>query len=225
MHKDGLGTEVEIKPGQVNWMTAGKGLAHSERTPERLRHSEKMMHGLQIWVALPKELEQMDPSFTHTEESELPSWVIDDVSYRLIAGEIDDKRSPVPVYSKLYFLEIKTEKKRSIQLGRSLYGEVGLYILKGSIATEGNTYAPKELLVAKNSSLCEFEMAEDTTVYIFGGEPFPEERFIYWNFVATSQELIEAAKQKWIAQEYAPVPGETDFIPLPVETTGVHIKS
>ncbi len=215
LHKDGLGTEVEIKAGEVNWMTAGKGLAHSERTPSWLRQSDKHMHGLQIWVALPKELEQMEPSFSHTEEDELPRWVEDGVSYKLIAGTLSGRRSPVPVYSPLYFLEIKSAGKQSIRLGTELFGEVGLYILSGSIVIEGNTYAPKELLVAKESSLCEFEMESDTTIYIFGGEPFPEERHIYWNFVATSKELIEAAKEKWRRQEFAPVPGETTFIPLP----------
>jgi len=224
LHKDGLGTEVEIKAGQVNWMTAGKGLAHSERTPEYLRHSDKQMHGLQIWVALPKELEQMEPSFSHTEEHELPQWTDGDVTYKLIAGKISGKTSPVPVYSPLYFLEIKSTSSQTIKLGTELYGEVGLYILSGEIKTEGNTYAPKELLVAKDSSLCEFEMTADTTIYIFGGDPFPEERHIYWNFVATTRELIEDAKERWRQQAYAPVPGETEFIPLPVESPNIKFK-
>lgn len=215
MHKDGLGSEVEIKPGQVNWMTAGKGLAHSERTPEYLRHADKILHGLQIWVALPKELEQMEPSFSHTEKEDLPKWETDGVSYQLIAGKMFGKESPVPVYSPLYFLEMKSTSRQIVKIGSELFGEAGLYILEGSISTEGNSYAPKELLVAKDSKLCEFEMAENTTVYIFGGEPFPEERHIYWNFVATTKELIENAKTKWLKQEYAPVPGETEFVPLP----------
>lgn len=224
LHKDGLGTEVEIKPGQVNLMTAGKGIAHSERTPEYLRHSNKTMHGLQIWVALPKELEQMDPSFSHTEEQDLPRWTVDEVFYRLIAGNLFDKQSPVPIYSPLYFLEIKTSLQKQIILGPALYGEAGIYILKGSIKTEGNIYQPKELLIAKDSKVLEFEMAADTTVYIFGGEPFAEERHIYWNFVATNKEMIEAAKEKWHRGEFEPVPGETEFIPLPPEAPNVKLK-
>lgn len=215
MHKDSLGTEIEITPGQVNWMTAGSGIVHSERTPEYLRSSEKSLHGLQIWVALPKELEQMSPDFYHASEHDLPHWQEGNVSIKLIAGEAFGRKSPVPVYSPLYFLELKSNTKQDIKIGDDLFGESGLYILEGSIESDGNTFEPKQLLVAKNSKLCEFTMAENTTVYIFGGEPFPEERFIYWNFVASNKELIEQAKQKWEAQEFEKVPGETEFVPLP----------
>jgi redox-sensitive bicupin YhaK (pirin superfamily) len=200
MHRDSLGTEVEIKPGQVNWMTAGKGITHSERTPDYLRHSDKMLHGLQIWIALPKELEQMDPSFVHVEENELPHWEQDGVAIKLIAGEAFGKKSPVPVYSPLYFLELKSKGRQKVSIGKDLYGESGLYILEGSMESEGHTFEPKQLLVAKDSSLCEFTMNENTTIYIFGGEPFPEPRHIYWNFVATSAELIEDAKKRWLEQ-------------------------
>ena len=224
IHKDGLGTDIEIKPGQVNWMTAGRGIVHSERTPEYLRHSDKTMHGLQIWVALPKELEQMDPSFSHTEEDALPHWVTGDLSYKLIAGTLFNRQSPVPVYSPLYFLEIKSSSSQLINIGPELYGEAGIYILKGSINLEGNSYAPKELLVAKDSKALVFGMEAGTTVYLFGGESFPEERHIYWNFVATSIELIEAAKEKWRRQEFDPVPGETEFIPLPVDSPNIKFK-
>ncbi len=224
IHKDGLGTDIEIKPGQVNWMTAGRGIVHSERTPEYLRHSDKAMHGLQIWVALPKELEQMDPSFSHTEEDALPHWVKDDVSYKLIAGKLFNRQSPVPVYSPLYFLEIKSSSAQSMNIGPELYGEAGVYILKGSIQIEGTRYAPKELLVAKDCKALLFDMVAETTVYIFGGEPFPEERHIYWNFVATSTDLIEAAKEKWRKQDFIPVPGETEFIPLPIDPPNIKLK-
>lgn len=215
MHKDGLGTEIEIKPGQVNWMTAGKGIAHSERTPEYLRKSDKMLHGLQIWVALPKDLEQMEPTFFHADANELPAWESDGVHYKLIAGKALGHQSPIPVYSSLYFIELKSINKTTVKIGQELFGESGLYILEGGIENEENQFGPKQLLVAKDSSLCEFTMLENTTIYIFGGEPFPEERFIYWNFVATSKELIEAAKQRWLAQGFDPVPGETEFVPLP----------
>ena len=117
MHRDTLGNEIEIKPGAVNWMTAGKGIVHSERTPEYLRHSEKHMHGLQIWVALPKDLEQMDPEFFHIDSSQIPSWTEDDIDFKLIAGEVMGKKSAVPVYSKLYMLEIKSRKRQTVKIG------------------------------------------------------------------------------------------------------------
>ena len=215
MHRDSLGTELEIKPGAVNWMTAGKGIVHSERTPEYLRHSDKMLHGLQIWVALPKKLEQMDPNFAHVEADDIPAWEEDGVSYKLIAGEAFGKKSPVPVYSPLYFIEIKSTEDRKINIGKDLFGESGLYILEGSIKSGEHVYDPKQILITTDSTLCEFEIAENSTVYIFGGQPFPEEHFIFWNFVSSDKDLIEKAKTDWTNQTFPKVPGETEFVPLP----------
>jgi hypothetical protein len=216
MHRDSIGSEVEIKAGEVNWMTAGKGIVHSERTPDYLRHSEKHMHGLQIWVALPKELEQMTPEFHHIDKAHIPTWNEQGVQFKLIAGEIFDKISPVPVYSKLYMLELKSTTAQAVKLGSELYGEVGLYVLEGSVDIEGHTFSPKQIIVEKDSKLCEFEMATNTTIYIFGGEPFPEERFIDWNFVSSSKEILEEAKQKWIAQTFDKIKGdETEYTPYP----------
>ncbi|WP_035672891.1 pirin family protein [Flavobacterium sp. 83] len=215
MHKDSLGTEMEIKPGQINWMTSGKGIVHSERTPEYLRSSNKMLHGLQIWVALPKELEEIEPSFFHVPENEIPEWKADNITFKLIAGEVLEKKSPVPVYSPLYLLELKSSTRQTVAIGKDLFGESALYILEGSIESEGNNFGPKQILIAKDSKLCTFDMAENTTIYIFGGEPFPEERIIYWNFVASTKELIEKAKEKWLAQTFDKVPGESEFVPLP----------
>ncbi len=217
MHRDALGNEVEIKPGAVNWMTAGKGIVHSERTPEYLRDSELFMHGLQIWVALPKDLEQMDPQFSHITENEIPRWTEGDVQFKLVAGEAFGKKSPVPVFNKLFMLEIKSKTKQTINIGNELYGESGLYILEGAIESEGNVFEPKQLLVAKDSTLCEFTIHENSTIYIFGGEPFPEERFIDWNFVSSSKELIEDAKTKWDQQLFDKIEGDdTEYIPYPV---------
>ncbi|MDO8994019.1 pirin family protein [Daejeonella sp.] len=216
MHRDSLGNELEIKPGAVNWMTAGKGIVHSERTPEYLRYSEKEMHGLQIWVALPKELEQMEPGFFHLDSSQIPSWTDAYTQFKLIAGEAFGRKSPVPVYSKLYMLEIKSKIRQRIKIGHELYGESGLYILEGSIESEGNTYLPKQILIAKDSTLCEFVMEANTSIYIFGGEPLPEERFIDWNFVGSSKEIISDAREKWIAQGFPKIKGdENEFVPYP----------
>ncbi|MFV7234844.1 pirin family protein [Flavobacterium sp. ZB4R12] len=215
MHKDSLGTEMEIKPGQINWMTAGKGIVHSERTPAYLRSSDKMLHGLQIWVALPKALEEMEPSFFHVPEDQIPEWKTDNIAFKLIAGEVLGKKSPVPVYSPLYLLELKSTTRHTVTIGKDLFGESALYILEGSIESEGTVFGPKQILIAKDSKLCTFDMTENTTIYIFGGEPFPEERIIYWNFVASTKELIEKAKEKWLAQTFDKVPGESEFVPLP----------
>ena len=223
MHKDSLGSEVEIKPGEVNWMTSGNGIVHSERTPEYLRHSEKSLHGLQIWVALPKHLEQMAPNFFHATADEIPHWQENNLSFKLIAGEAFGRKSPVPIYSPLYFIEIKSKEKQTVSIGHELFGESALYILEGSIESEGNTYEPKHILIANDTKLCEFTINENTTVYIFGGEAFPEERFIYWNCVASNLELIEKAKQRWIDQTFKKVPGETNYVPLP-QPNNLNIK-
>lgn len=216
MHRDTLGNEIEIKPGAVNWMTAGKGIVHSERTPEYLRDSPLYMHGLQIWVALPKDLEQMEPQFSHIEEKDIPAWTDGDLQFKLVAGEAFGKKSPVPVFSNLFMLEIKSKTKQVVNIGNALYGEAGLYILNGAIESEGNIYEPKQLLVAKDSTLCEFTIQENSTIYIFGGEPFPEERFIDWNFVASDKELIEKAKHKWKDQAFDKIKGDdTEYIPYP----------
>jgi len=219
MHRDSIGSEVEIKPGEVNWMTAGRGIVHSERTPEYLRHSEKHMHGLQIWVALPKELEQMEPEFHHIDKTQIPTWHMGDVQFKLIAGEAFGKKAPVPVYSKLYMLEIKSTTQQTLNIGSELYGEVGLYILEGSVKIEGNTFLPKHIIVATDSKLCEFVIEANSTLYVFGGEPFLEERFIDWNFVSSSKETLEQAKQKWIAQTFDKIKGDdTEFVPYPLRS-------
>lgn len=223
MHRDSLGSAIEIKPGQVNWMTSGSGIVHSERTPEYLRKSDKSLHGLQIWVALPKELEDMNPEFFHIEEEGLPVWEKDEVQYKLIAGEALGKKSAVPVYSKLFLVELKNTTDRAIAVDHELYGEVALYILEGSITNDGHTYELKRILVAKEDSLCSFTLEPHTTIYIFGGEPFAEERFIYWNFVATSRERIEIAKQRWLDQAFPEIEGETGFVPLPPQPPNVKL--
>ncbi len=214
-HRDSIGSEVEIQPGAVNWMTAGKGVVHSERTPDYLRTSEKRLHGLQIWVALPKELEQSTPTFHHVEAKDIPQWEQDGISIKLIAGEAFGKKSPVPVHSPLYFIEIKSTNAVSVNIGEHLFGESALYILEGSIKSDGHEYGTKQILVAKDSKLCQMELAENTTIYIFGGEAFPEPRYIHWNFVSSDKDLIEKAKYDWLEQKFPKVPNETEFVPLP----------
>ena len=166
-------------------------------------------------MALPKELEFMDPEFHHTEAKEIPAWEDNGVQYKLIAGEAFGKKSPVPVYSKLYMIEIKSSQDALIDIRGELYGESGLYILEGEIESNGHTYGSKQILITKDAHLCSFTIKANTTVYIFGGEPFPEERFIYWNFVATDKQIIEEAKERWRNHEFPKVPGDDGYVPLP----------
>jgi len=224
MHRDSLGTEQVIRPGQVNWMTAGSGITHSERTPEHLRNSPKSLHGLQIWVALPKHLEEMEPAFHHAEGDDLPVWDENGLSFKLIAGEIMGKKSNVPVYSALYLIEIKANKRTTVDIGKSLFGESALYILEGSIESDGSQFGPKHILIARDATLCSFEMNEGTKVYLFGGEPFEEERHIYWNFVSSDKERIEQAKRLWARHEFPKVPNEIEWVPLPEQQPGFRMK-
>ncbi len=218
-HKDSLGNDLEIQPGAVNWMTAGKGVVHSERTPEYLRNTEKHLHGFQIWVGLPKDLEQSEPSFHHTEAADVPGWTDDGLRYKLIAGELSGKKSPVPVHSPLFFLEIYSTGRQKVNIGGELFGEVAMYVLEGTVTVDGQVFGGKQLLIAKDAKLCEFEMSDKATVYLFGGEPFPEERYIFWNFVNSDKEVIEKATEKWHQQNleaFPLVPGDTDdYVPLP----------
>lgn len=219
LHRDSLGNEIEIKPGEVNWMTAGRGVVHSERTPEYLRTKDKFLHGFQIWIGLPKHLEQSQPTFHHLQGNAIPEWSVGEVNYKLIAGKLGSHQSPVPVHSPLFFLEIKTESQQNIKIGDQLFGEVGMYVLEGSVTIEGNEYGGKQLLIAQNSNLCEFKTNGTTTIYLFGGEPFPEERFMFWNFVNSDKAIIEEAKHNWDIQNHDAfplVPGDKEeFVPLP----------
>ncbi len=218
-HRDSMGNSVEIEPGEVNWMTSGKGVVHSERTPERLRKKDKFLHGFQIWIGLPKNLEQAEPSFYHINREDIPTWNNNSASYKLIAGEIEGIKSPVPVHSPLYFIEIKTTASEKINIGAKLFGEVGMYVLDGSVKIEGNDYGSKQLLIAKNASLCKFETNGACTLYLFGGEPFDEPRHLYWNFASSSKEVLNKAKEDWENQNYdafPKIPGDDkEFVPLP----------
>lgn len=219
LHRDNLGSVMEIKAGAVNWMTAGKGVVHSERTPDYLRKKDKSLHGFQIWVGLPKHLEQTEPSFHHIPSGDLPVWNGENLSFKLIVGEVMGQKSPVPVHSRMYFLELKSSKQQKVDIGKDLYGESAIYILEGDIKNNGFTYGPKQLLVAKESTLCEFEILPNTTIYIFGGEPFPEKRYIHWNFVSSEEQILEQAKKDWKKQNlkaFPKIPGDDkEFVPLP----------
>lgn len=215
LHRDSLGTEIEIHSGAVNWMVAGKGVVHTERTPERFRNTQKMLHGLQIWVALPKEKERIEPSFHHIPAADIPTWDMQGVQCKLIVGELFGQKSPVPVLSPTYLIEIKSTTPQTLSLGSHLFGETALYILEGEIESEGYRYPSRQILVADDSRLCQFQMAAHTTIYILGGDPFPEQRFIEWNFVSSDKSIIEKAKQDWADDKFPYVPNETERIPLP----------
>lgn len=220
MHRDSIGTEQRISPGAVNWMTAGKGVVHSERSPDDLRGKAMRMHGLQIWVALPAPDEEMEPYFTHVEADKLPAWIENGVELRLIAGEFGNHKAGVPVHSRLYLLEIKSECDAYLAPGDRLYGESGLYILEGEVEADGEWFGPRQLLVAQNPALCAFRVKAGTRLYLLGGESLAEHRYIDWNFVSSRTSRIDQARSDWEKGKFPSIPGATDTIHMPNRPAG-----
>ncbi|MDT0607548.1 pirin family protein [Croceitalea rosinachiae] len=216
MHEDSIGTKQLIQPGSVNWMTAGKGVSHSERTPKNLRNgSEFIAHGYQIWVALPKDLEDVAPDFHHMKGAELPKWEEGSAKFTLIAGEGYGQKSPVPTYSSLFMVEIKNADTFALNINGKLKGEIGICIVKGSIAACGETVGKGNILVSKVEDTCDITLNPNSHLLLFGGEPFPEERYIYWNYVSSSKEKIEEAKKAWKNKSFPMMENDTSYVPLP----------
>lgn len=216
IHEDGLGTHQRIKPGSVNWMTAGKGVTHTERTPTDLRNGNVFTaHGYQIWVALPKELEDMEPKFHHIEGKDLPKWSDNGSEFTLIAGKGYGKESPVPVHSELFMVEIKNTNEYTLNVNGNLKGEIGICIVEGSIKACDEKVEKGNILVSKVEDTCNIILELNTHLLLFGGEAFPEERFIYWNFVSSSQEKIEQAKKAWASKTFPMMDNDDTYVPLP----------
>lgn len=215
VHRDSMGTEQLIKPGSVNWMVAGKGVTHTERTPEDVRNGQiSTMHGYQIWVALPREHEDDAPSFHHVAAPDLPSWEMGTAQCRLIAGSAFGRQSPVPVHSPLFMMEIHAEKAQGLDLSGQLPGEMGICIVEGSVQACGERLEKGNLLVAKDSEQCPIQIGKDSHLLIFGGEPLPEKRHIAWNFVSSSREKIDQAIEDWRNKRFPQVPGDDTYVPI-----------
>lgn len=216
VHRDSVGSVQRISPGSVNWMTAGNGVVHTERTPEDHRDGQvRPVHGFQIWVALPQHKEEMAPEFHHVPQTELPAWEDQGARFTLVAGEAFGRQSPVPVHSPLFMVEIHSSSAFPFHNQNELKGEIGICVVKGHIEACGERIEAGRMLVSKEEDQCGVVIGEDSHILIFGGQPFEEKRYIWWNFVATSQELIEAAKERWRDGQFEWVPGETGYIPLP----------
>ncbi|MFY0674070.1 MAG: pirin family protein [Bacteroidia bacterium] len=217
MHRDTVGSNQRITPGSVNWMTAGKGVVHTERTPQDHRADGKVreVHGFQIWVALPKEKENIDPAFQHVAKEELPRWTENGVDFTLVAGEAYGKVSPVNVYSPLFMLELKNEKQSKFSLNRNAKGEVGICVVKGSVTACNEKIVAGNMLVSKVEDACDITINENSHLLLFGGEPFDEKRFINWNFVATSKDRINEAREMWKNGDFELITNGGNVVPLP----------
>jgi len=225
MHRDSLGSEQVIRPGEVNWMTAGQGITHSERTPDTARGTGGSLFGLQTWVALPTAHEEVAPEFSHYKADAIP--VAEDRGARLtlIAGSADGLVSPVRTYSDMIYADLTLAPGARYRFAAD-HVERAIYVVTGRLRVEGQEggFDAAQLVVLKPGAEIVLTSDEPTRLMLVGGEPFPERRFIYWNFVSSRADRIEQAKLDWRADRFAHVPGEHEFIPLPDDVPGVKLK-
>ncbi len=214
LHRDSVGSIQPIEPGDVNWMTAGSGIAHSERTPPDFRDGTHPLFGIQSWVALPKAQEERQPSFHHHPAASLPLLDLDGPHGRLIAGSLYGATSPVEVSSPLFYADITMPAGTTLPIPAT-YEERAVYLISGSIDLAGSTFDTAQLLVLKPGTALQVKATAPSHLLLLGGEPLEEPRYIWWNFVSSSQERIEQAKADWEERRFAHVIGEHEFIPLP----------
>jgi redox-sensitive bicupin YhaK (pirin superfamily) len=213
-HRDSLGTVQEILPGDVNWMSAGLGIAHSERTPQAARASGAHVHGIQSWVALPDGHEDGEPTFVHHAASTLPTLAGDGVETTVIAGNAFGLRSPVVTLWPTLYVHAQIEDGATLEVPAD-YGERAVYVVQGELAIGDISVTEGQLAVLAPGAAVTLRGLGRLRAMLLGGEPFPTPRFIWWNFVASSEERIERAKERWEQRQFPAVPEESEFIPLP----------
>lgn len=213
LHRDSLGSVKEIRPGAVNWMTAGKGIVHSERSPQSDRLEESTLHAIQIWVALPQEVEEINPSFAHYPPEAIPTWSENGVKITLIAGKLRDKVSPVATLSPIFYADLSCSVNSKFMLTPD-YSERAIYTVTQGIIVDGEEIEQHRLAILSPDSVVEISTQTQARCMLIGGEPVGK-RYKWWNFVSSSPARIEQAKQDWQAGKFESVPQETEFIPLP----------
>lgn len=214
MHRDSLGFVQRITPGDVNWMTAGHGIVHSERSPDDERDSTRGLHGIQVWIALPQADERTDPAFTHHPKETLPRLSLPAAELRLIAGSGWGLHAPVRTFSPMFYAAIEAAGATQFELPAE-YAERAIYVVDGDVSAGGNTVAPRTLAVFAPGVPVTINTTGAARIMAFGGAPLDGERHISWNFVASSRERIDEARTRWREQRFPAVPGESEFIPLP----------
>jgi hypothetical protein len=213
-HRDSLGVVQPIRPGDVNWMVAGRGIAHSERTAAELRKRGVSMNGIQSWLALPRAHEEAEPSFRHHPKTSLPAREADGVAFRLIAGTLDGLEAPVAVFSPTFYADLAMEGGAEFALSPE-HAERAAYVAEGEIEAGGDSVRAGTLAVFAAGGAITLRARTPSRVMILGGAPMDGERLIWWNFVSSSAERIERAKAEWREGRWAKVPGDPEFIPLP----------
>ncbi len=215
-HRDSTGANQVVTPGAVGFMTAGKGVTHTERTPKTLRKGQSnSVHGYQVWVALPKELEEMEPTFQYFAKEALPTWNQGNLRMTLVAGEGYGRQSPLKVYSPLFMIDVVAETDTELEIARQVEGEISFVITEGSLMLEGEVLHAGQMLISTSENECGVALSKGTRLLMFGGKPLNEPRYLFWNFVSSSMERLEQAKQDWASGRFPKVPGDDTYIPLP----------
>jgi len=214
MHRDSVGSIQNIRPGEVNWMTAGSGIAHSERTPDALRPGGSRLYGLQTWLALPQPFEEAEPFFEHFGDDALPKIDGDGLTATLIAGSGWGKQSPVQVFSETIYADVQIAGGSALPIPPE-HEERAVYVLEGTVAVAGEDYEAGSLMVFKPGIAVEVQTSADARVMVLGGEAADGPRHIWWNFVSSRPERIEQAKRDWEEKRFAEVVDDDEFIPLP----------
>ena len=217
-HKDSTGAHKIIKAGDVGFMTSGSGVTHTERTPSHQRNGKGYIypiHGYQVWVALPKEHEEMPPRFDFISKSDLPAWQQDGLKMTLVAGEGFGRKSPLPVYSPLFMIDVSATKKAVLDINGQLEGEIAFVVTHGKVTDGNEIIKAGQMLISKTENECTITLEANTRLLIFGGEPLPEPRYMYWNFVHSSKERIAQATDDWSNKRFPKVPNDDTYIPLP----------
>jgi redox-sensitive bicupin YhaK (pirin superfamily) len=214
MHRDSLGSVQTITPGDVNWMTAGRGIVHSERTGPDLRAKGHLLHGIQSWVALPQSEEESAPSFQHVGRSDLPEWRDGETALRVIAGHAYGRTSPARVLSPTLYVDAILGSKGRVPLPED-HEERGVFVVNGQLQVDGHNLTTGDMAVFESGAKVELKSDQGARVMILGGAALDGPRHLWWNFVSSSKERIEQAKADWRAQRMGQIPGETELIPLP----------
>lgn len=214
-HLDSLGTEQTILPGDVNWMTSGKGIVHSERSSAAERTRGAKLYGIQSWVALPKHAEETDPGFFHHDKADLPFISAQGKEVRLIAGSLFGQTSPVETYTDMFYADAILDAGATLPLPAE-HEERGIYIVEGSIEISGDTFGAGRLLVFRPHDEITIVARQRSRIMLLGGEPMDGPRHIWWNLVSSSKERIDQAKEDWKKRRFDTIPGdEEEFTPLP----------
>jgi redox-sensitive bicupin YhaK (pirin superfamily) len=213
-HRDSIGSFQRIEPGAINWMTAGSGIVHSERTPKDLMGVPHRTHGLQLWAALPKAHEEDEPSFTHTPSSAIPELDVDGAKVRVLIGSAFGHTSPVRTYMQTLYLDITLRAGQELALA-GLPQEAALYPISGDVEIDGRALPLHTMALLDTATAQRVKANNAAQFVVIGGEPLDGHRFMMWNFVSSSKERLQQAAEDWDAQRFAHVPGETEWIPLP----------